>query len=113
MNLHQAKHVTGLERWGTKRLRVVLGEPMIVEEYDHYRPDDLNDMLALSDAFFATRQATLALVQEMIYAAVPPDRKVFHNEMGDITVRAWLYYLENHAYRETRLVRMQKSAQTS
>ena len=36
--------------------------------------------------------------------------KVSHNEMGDIIVRAWLYY-STIAYRETRLRANAKSAQ--
>ncbi len=111
--IHQARHIIGIERWGTHRLRTAFGEPLVVDEYDSYRPDDLRDMGDLAKAFADTRQATLALIDELKKMSIPADCKVLHNEMQDITIRAWLYYLYNHAYRETRLVRMDKPAQTS
>jgi DinB superfamily len=109
----QAQHVTGIERWGQRRLRVVLGEPLVVNEYDSYRPDKLKDMRDLAEAFAAARQSTLSLIDDLKKAGVSPDRKILHNEMGEITIRAWLYYLHNHSYRETRLIQMSKVAQAS
>lgn len=110
-NLRAAKHVIGIERWGQSRLRTALGTALVRDEYDSYRPDDLKDMAALAEAFRETRRTTLEIIEALQKAGVSPNKTAFHNEMGEITIRAWLYYLDNHANRETWLIREPKPVQ--
>lgn len=105
LNQEAAKHVIGIERWGQRRLCVLLGEPPIQDEYNSYRPDDLNDIKALCDAFKGTRAETLTVIDRLKAAGVAPDRTTFHNQYGDLSVRGWLRYLNDHAIRETLWVR--------
>jgi hypothetical protein len=100
VNREQAVHLIGIERWGQRRLRVLLGEPLVMDEYDGYRPADGKGMTALASAFRSARADTVALVGRLQGAGVAPTATVPHNDMGDLTVRGWLSYLEAHAARE-------------
>ena len=62
-NRRLLSHIVGMERWGQSRLRVALGEPLTMDEYDDYRPPREAPWPALQDAFSETRQQTVALVQ--------------------------------------------------
>ena len=44
-NRDMASHLIGIERWAQKRLSVTVGEPLVIEEYDAYRPGTLHDSL--------------------------------------------------------------------
>src|SRR5688500_2999838 len=61
INRARAVHVIGIERWSAHRLRVLLGEPLILDEYDGYAPSDHFSMEELASAFKQTRAATIAL----------------------------------------------------
>ncbi len=98
-NRDVAAHITGLERWGQQRLRTALGEPFVHDEHDSYKPD-ASSMPGQLDAFRDTRRETVALVEQLAAANVPLTQTVLHNDAGDITVRGWLRYLEQHASRE-------------
>jgi hypothetical protein len=104
-NLERARHITGIERWGQSRLRVPLGAPLVRDEYDGYRPDDLDTMAALSQAFSSTRDDTLAILDQLQAAGVPLTTTALHNELGEITIGAWVYYLNDHGLRESLIVR--------
>ncbi len=104
-NLEAAKHVIGIERWAQRRLQIALGEPPVMDEYDAYRPDDLNDMQALKAAFADTRRDTVAIIQQLRAAGVPLDTTTPHNELGPLTIRGWVLYLTDHAWRETLIMR--------
>jgi hypothetical protein len=99
-NRELAAHLIGIERWGQRRLRVLLGEPLVIDEYDGYRPADSKGIPALVSTFRTTRADTLGLVTRLQSARVAPTATVPHNDMGDLTVRGWLSYLETHAARE-------------
>jgi hypothetical protein len=99
-NREVAAHVIGIERWGDRRLRVALGEPMVSDEYDDYRPSLDTDMAAMAELFAQTRAETVALAHRA--AALPESATAPHNDMGDISVGAWLIYLRDHADRETK-----------
>jgi len=103
-NRAQANHIIGIERWGQRRLRVALGEPLLHDEYDGYRVQG-DTVAALREAFRSTRAETLALVQQLEAAGLPPATTVPHNDMGETTLRGWLYYLTVHASRESRRLR--------
>ena len=97
------RHISGIERWGQRRLQVFLGAPAISDEYDGYRPGTdltLDEQRAL---FRQTRSATLALVDALKAATGAPDT-VTHNDYGPLTVRGWLRYLDIHASLESKKI---------
>ena len=100
-NRRLLSHIVGMERWGQSRLRVALGEPLTMDEYDGYRPPPEATWPALQDAFSETRQQTVAVVQALGKANVA-DVKVPHNQFGPLSVRSWLRYLEMHANLEAK-----------
>lgn len=94
-------HIVGIERWGQSRLRVALGEPLTMDEYDGYRPPREAAWPALQDAFAETRRQTVILAQALDQAKVA-EVKVPHNQFGPLRVRSWLRYLDMHANLEAR-----------
>lgn len=100
-----ARHIIGIERWSQRRLRVALGEPLRLDEYDAYRPDANLDIVALAQTFAETRQETLTLARQLAAANPPPSQTIPHNELGDLTIKGWLAYIKNHATRESLLLR--------
>lgn len=106
-NEHNRKllsHITGIERWGQSRLRVALGEPLVMDEYDGYRPPREASWAELQDAFYSTRQQSVALAGQLDQA-VANGVRVPHNQFGPLTVRSWLRYLDIHASMEAKKLR--------
>lgn len=101
INRARAVHVIGIERWSAHRLRVLLGEPLILDEYDGYAPSDQLSIEELANVFKQTRAATIALAHELRSKGVVIARTVRHNEVGDLSAGGWLFYIDNHTYRET------------
>ena len=99
------RHITGIERWGQRRLQVALGEPLIQDEYDGYQPSVDDDWSTLLDAFRTTRQTTVALTQQLAVAGITDQVRVLHNQFGPLPVRAWLTYLDLHANLESKRIR--------
>lgn len=97
------RHISGIERWGQRRLRVFLGEPALADQYDGYRPGtDLT--LDEQRAFFReTRNGTVALIDQLKAANGAPDT-VSHNDYGPLTARGWLRYLDIHASLESKKI---------
>jgi hypothetical protein len=100
-NRARAAHVIGIERWSAQRLRVLLGEPLVIDEYDGYAPSDQLSMAELAKEFKQTRAATIALVRELQNKGVDLSCTVIHNDVGDLSAGGWLFYIENHTGRET------------
>ena len=94
-------HIVGMERWGQSRLRVALGEPLTMDEYDDYRPPRDSTWPALQGAFSETRQQSVALIQQLGQAYIA-NIKVPHNQFGPLSVRSWLRYLDLHANLEAK-----------
>lgn len=96
------RHIIGIERWGQRRLQVALGEPLIMDEYDNYCPDEATEWNALRIEFDDTRQATLVVIEELV--ETPPDETltVPHNQYGKLSVYGWLHYLRTHANLEAK-----------
>lgn len=94
-------HITGIERWGQSRLRTVLGAPLVMDEYDSYRPPQQASWPELQEAFHSTRQETVALAGQMD-AALAAGAKAPHNQFGPLSVRSWLRYLDVHATMEAK-----------
>ena len=99
-NREAIAHCVGIERWGQRRLRVVLGESLEMDTYHGYRPDLEDGVEALRAVMAETRAATVALARELAAAGVAPGSTVRHNDLGDLTLSGWLAYLEQHASRE-------------
>lgn len=99
------RHITGIERWGQRRLQVALGEPFVRDEYDGYQPDGDADIASVRAAFRTTRAATVALVQTLAAAGVDAQVTVPHNQFGPLSVRGWLSYLNGHANLESKRIR--------
>lgn len=101
-NREVLQHIVGIERWGQRRLRVALGEPFVLDGHRAYRLSDATAMQALAEAFVSTRTDTVALARELEAEGVDRGRQVRHNDLGDLTLGAWLAYLDGHARREAR-----------
>lgn len=99
------RHITGIERWGQRRLQVALGESFVEDEYDGYQPAADADLATLREEFRFTRQTTVALAQKLAAADMGDQVKIRHNQFGPITVRGWLSYLNTHASWESKRVR--------
>jgi hypothetical protein len=97
-NREVARHIIGIERWSRRRLRTALGDVAVRDEYDNYRPDDVPDMAALAALFAEEREKTIALAEQA--ARLPESVRVAHNDLGEMSVGAWLFYVENHAARQ-------------
>lgn len=104
-NREAVNHITGLERWGGRRLRVALGEPLVMDSYRAYRLPEESDIKTLARAFVDTRRTTVALALEL--GRIDPNLRtsVRHNDLGELSVGGWLAYLEAHAGREQFRVR--------
>lgn len=98
-NYKLLNHLIGIEKWGQRRLRVAVGEPFLLDEYDSYRPARGLSWNELQDIFGQTRKETLELARALEAAGVG-DVQVLHNAFGEICVTHWLYYLRLHASTE-------------
>lgn len=96
-NRDQLRHIIGLERWGQRRLRVALGEPPTRDEMDEYQPPAGASMGELREAFATTRRETVALARELAARGADPRQLIDHNQLGPLTARGWLAYLNTHA----------------
>ena len=104
-NREQLNHIVGIERWGQRRLRMVLGDSPVADEYDGYRLPEVSTFDALREGFKTTRAETVALVDELQQMGIPTRAIVPHNDIGDFTVGGWLYYLNGHANRESTRIK--------
>jgi hypothetical protein len=104
-NRQQLRHIIGIERWGQRRLKTILGEPPIHDEYEGYQPAETLDVAALRDALSATRAETLAIVNAIQQKGVAETAKANHNDMGDVSLKLWLRYLTMHANFESKRVK--------
>ena len=104
-NRRQLRHIIGLERWGQRRMRVALGEPFINDEMDGYQPPaDLN-LAELIDVFLNTRDETVQIARRCAADPRAETALVKHNQLGPLSIRGWLRYLDMHASLEARRLR--------
>ena len=101
-NREAVAHWIGIERWGQRRLKVTLGEPLVMDEHYPYKPEGEKSFEELTKVFAETRKDTVALARTLDEAGVDPDGTVPHNDLGDLTVRGWLAYLIQHPDQEAR-----------
>jgi DinB superfamily len=100
-NRKQAAHVIGIERWSAHRLGAAVSPsaPPELDEYDSYRPGADQPMSVLAQEFRDARAETLARLDAL---PAQPDRRIPHNELGNLSLRGWLVYLNSHASVESR-----------
>jgi hypothetical protein len=103
-NRETLAHITGIEQWGQRRLKIALGELPVQDEYDNYRPQS-SDWDELRAYFRKVRQQTLALSRTLRMAGIDPDTHILHNQFGNLTLLGWLYYLHLHASLESKRIR--------
>lgn len=96
-------HIIGIERWGQNRLKVALGAPYILDEYNNYRPAKSDVREELLTAFRATRAETIQVAHQ-IQATGKAETRIPHNAYGDLTALGWLRYLDLHATMETKKI---------
>ncbi len=97
------RHITGIERWGQRRLQVFLGSPAITDEYDGYCPGADLTLDEQRTCFHQARADTLSLVAALKAADnLPPT--VSHNDFGPLSPRGWLRYLDMHANLESKKI---------
>ena len=99
------RHIVGIERWGQRRLRTLLGEPAVEDESDAYLPDAALGWAELQGRFAATRRETAALARQLVAADPGDDRTARHNDQGPLTAREWVRYLTLHARLESLRIR--------
>ncbi|MCX6049850.1 MAG: DinB family protein [Chloroflexi bacterium] len=99
-NRELLRHISGIERWGQRRLRVFLGKAFIQDEYDSYQPAASLNLPQQREFFQKTRQATIELARQLATAKLNETATVRHNFFGPMSARAWLTYLAGHANRE-------------
>ncbi|MEM9950432.1 MAG: hypothetical protein AAF846_02435 [Chloroflexota bacterium] len=97
VNHQTTTHIIGMERWIQSRIKVALGSPYIQEEYDNYRPPQNASWEQLEQEFIATRELSCELCDQLIAENIDKSLKVNHNQFGNITIGAWLEYLNFHS----------------
>ncbi|MDZ4764496.1 MAG: hypothetical protein SGI73_08085 [Chloroflexota bacterium] len=102
LNRRILTHIIGIERWATHRVGVFLGEPMVDDHYDSYRPPLENQWVEMKQQFGSTRHATLVRFREIAARKVPDTMQVLHNGYGMLYPRGWLRYIHIHAMRESQ-----------
>ena len=95
-------HIIGIERWAQERIKAAQTPAQSAPqgEYDPHRPAADTPWDELPALFDDTRDTTIALVQQLDSATL--ERSVPHNQLGELSVRAWIRYLRVHADLEAR-----------
>ena len=101
-NRNKLIHIIGIERWGQSRLKVALGEPFVLDEYDGYSPPANSSWNELRADFHRTRESTVALGRELAKANISPSTTIRHNDFGEMSTHGWLRYLNFHANQESK-----------
>ena len=97
------RHIIGIERWGTSRLKVALGEAFKRDGQKDYHPDPNSDFSALFEDFNITRVETLRVAK--LVEQQNPNAKIEHNGFGPLSIKGWLAYLNILASMESQKLR--------
>ena len=92
------RHIIGIERWGQRRLKTLLGEPPLTDEYDSYQPAESLEFSALKAEFKSTRAETVKLLKTLQKKGLAKTGTAHHNGMGDVPITIWAR-LFDHARR--------------
>jgi hypothetical protein len=98
-------HIIGIERWGQRRLEMLLGEPPVSDEYDSYMPDETKSLSTLVEMFLRTRAESVGIAWRLQHNGVPVSARVLHNHTGPLSVAGWLTYFVQHANFEARRIK--------
>lgn len=109
-NREAFNHWIGIERWSRSRLRVAQGAPFTPDTYHRYREPEGASLDELRAAFRQVRAETVALARELESAGVDPDLQIASNDLGDLSVREWLEYIDDHSRRERIRLRLEPEA---
>ncbi|MGB1285424.1 MAG: hypothetical protein ACPG7F_02730 [Aggregatilineales bacterium] len=93
-------HIIGIEKWSQSRLKVAAGADYRQDEYDVYRPPQDTRWDDMNDIFKTTRDDSLMIVENL--PRNNPGQKIRHNQFGEITIHAWIYYIYFHALQESK-----------
>lgn len=104
-NRKQMRHIIGIERWGQRRLKTLLGEPPLTDEYDGYQPAESLDFNALKAEFKSTRAETAKILRTIQKKGLAKTGKALHNGMGEIPITIWAGYLTMHANFEHKRIK--------
>ncbi|OQY47486.1 MAG: hypothetical protein B6242_05025 [Anaerolineaceae bacterium 4572_78] len=80
------------------------------DEMDNYIPNIEYNWVKLQIILRETRAKTVAIVHRLEEANVNQNTTIPHNEFGDLTIGAWLRYLDMHANVEVRSIRADPDA---
>lgn len=94
-------HIIGIEKWAQQRVRVALGDALVIDRYDAYKPD-VQPLTELSDIFSKTRAVSVGLTNELIIQNAPTIMKISHNAFGPVSPRGWLRYIDFHSRSESK-----------
>lgn len=104
-NRAQLRHIIGIEKWGRGRLQsAVQHRPWVMDGHQEYKPDESKTLPELVEIFQDQRRRTVEFAQSLHEAPPTENDKIPHNSLGDLSVRAWLRYLDKHADIESRKV---------
>ena len=92
------------ERRGQQRLRMALGDQRDTGE-GKGRPVSGKSLSELGATYIATREETVAIARELDEVSEWATGSIRHEEMGDLTVRGWLYYLRLQGDRQSKQLR--------
>ena len=96
-------HIITLERWGTHRVRVLLGEAFVRDTSSDFAPDPDLSWDDLRQEFADTRQELLEVAQALeALGSRAKGFQVEHNQFGPISGAGWLRYLNTHAFLESK-----------
>ena len=113
-NREKLRHIIGIERWGQRRLKTLLGEPPVArgypasvfsDEYNGYQPAESLDFKALRAEFKSTRAETAKLLRTLQKKGLAKTGQAYHNSMGEIPITVWAGYLTMHANMEYKRIK--------
>ena len=102
-NRDKLRHIIAIEKWGQRRLKVVLGEVLIEDENHTYKPVEETSWEDLKSLYSITRLETKDLARRLNNSDIT--QKVPHNQLGPLSVLGWLRYLNTHAFIESKRIR--------
>ncbi len=96
-------HIITLERWGTQRVRVLLGEAFVRDTSSDFAPAPDMSWDDLRQVYADTRQELLEVAQALeALGSRARGFQVEHNQFGPISGAGWLSYLNTHAFLESK-----------
>lgn len=100
----QLRHIISVERWAQGRLRMFLGDPLVMDESDDHRPPEDSSWEDLQRQFVLTRDDTLRIAEELVVRDINTGPTVPHDRYGKLTAFAWLHYIDTQANLESKRI---------